>query len=126
MLTAYSLNQTVAAGAAVPISNVLFEKGCSAKVTSPSSITLNRGGEYLVTVNASSAAATSIALSYNGVVMPNTVMTGESNSFTTYVPVVGNNGTCRCCYSPATLQVVNPSDTEAVYTVVNITVKKDG
>lgn len=123
MLNAYSLNQTVAANSAVPLNSIVIEKGCTANLISPSTINLNKRGVYEVTVDASSAAATSIALTRDGVIMPNTEMTGTATSFTTLVRVSQDN-TCCCCSAPVSLQVINPADAQAVYTVVNVTVTK--
>lgn len=123
MLNAYSLNVTVAANSSVPLNNIVIEKGCTARLVSPATINLNKKGVYAVSVDASSAAAASIALSRDGVVMPNTEMTGTSPSFTTLVRVAENNTEC-CCTAPVTLQVVNPADASATYTAVNVTVTK--
>lgn len=126
MLTAYSTNQTVAAGASIPLNNIVVETGCSTKLVAPSTIKLNRSGVYSVTANAASTTAAPIALSYNGITMTNTVMpAGESTSFKTYIPAFGENNTCRCGFTPALLQVINPSDAEATYTVINVSVKKE-
>ena len=123
MFTAYSLNQTVAAGAPISFSNTLVKVGCSSVLSAPDSILLREPGTYSVVVNASSAAASSIAITYNGVTLPNTVMTGDSMSPTTLIDVP--ESTCPCCSQPTTIQVINPAAAEAVYSVVNITVRKE-
>lgn len=123
MFTSYSLNQTVAAGSPISFNNTLVKIGCSSSLYAANSIVLNEPGVYSVSVDSSSAAATSIALTYNGVTLPNTVMTGESASFRTFVEVP--ESMCPCCTQPVTLQVINPGAAEAVYTVVNLSVRKE-
>lgn len=123
MLNAYSLNVTVPADSAIPLNSVRLDKGCEIQLVSPATINLNRRGLYEVTVNASSAASSEVALTQNGTVVPNTAFSGTSSSFT--VPVqVSENNTCCCCTAPVTLQVVNTADAPATYAVVNVYIKK--
>ena len=55
MLEGYSLNVAVGADTAVPFNNVTVEKGCTAKMVSPSSIALNKCGVYMVSVDCTAA-----------------------------------------------------------------------
>lgn len=123
MLEAYSLNQTVAANSPIPLNSVVIEKGCDARLVSPSTVNLNRRGVYEISVDASSAASASIGLYRNGVLLADTVRAGTSPSFSRLIQASENNTGC-CCSSPVTVQVVNPADAEATYTAVNVVVKK--
>ena len=86
-------------------------------------LALNKKGVYAVAVDANSTTAASIALSRDGVIMPNTNVTGTSTGFTTLVRVAEDN-TCCCCSAPVSLQLVNTGDASATYSVVNVTVTK--
>ena len=52
MLQLYSDGLTVAAGAAVPLNNITYAKGCTATHNAPATISLNKRGVYLVSVDA--------------------------------------------------------------------------
>lgn len=123
MLNAYSLDITVPATSSVPLNNITLEKGCTAVLSAPATINLNKRGVYLVEAQSSSAAAATIALSVNGVILPDTQRTGASNAIVRPVQVSQDN-TCCCSSSPVTVQVVNPTDTSATYSVVSVTVTK--
>lgn len=123
MLYAYSLNATVAATSSVPLNNAPIEKGCTAVLSAPATIDLNKRGVYMVEVQSSSATASSIAISVNGVTLADTVRTGTSNAISRLVQV-SNDNSCCCCSSPVTVQVVNPAEAEATYSVVAVTVTK--
>ena len=123
MLEAYSLNVTVAADAAVPFDNVSLEKGCTAILQSPSTIALNKCGVYMVSVDASSAAATTIQLYKDGVAQPQAQSTGLNPHFETLVQVSHNNCGC-CCSSPTNIQVLNTGDAEATFTNINVVITK--
>ena len=123
MLEAYSLNATVAANTAIPFDNVTIEKGCTAKLTSPSTISLNKRGVYMVSVDASSATTPTIHLYKDGVAQAQAQGTGGTPAFTTFVQVTHDNCGC-CCSSPTVLQVLNAGDAEATFTNVNICVSK--
>ena len=121
MLEAYSLNVTAAANSPIPFNNVSIEKGCTARLTSPSTIELNKCGVYMVAVDASAAAAATIQLVKDDVLQPQAQSTGTSPSFVTLVQVDHNNSNC-CCSSPTLLQV--RSITASTYTDANIVVTK--
>ena len=123
MLEAYSLNVTVPADSAIPFNNVTLEKGCTAKLNGVSTIELNKCGVYMVEVDASSSAASTIQLFKDGVAQPQAQSTGTSPSFTTLVQVSENNTRC-CCTSPTNLQVKNAGDASATLTNVNVVVTK--
>lgn len=52
MLEAYSNNIAVATNSAIPFNNVTIEKGCTAKIESSATISLNKTGVYMVSVYA--------------------------------------------------------------------------
>ena len=123
MVEAYSLNVEVAADSAIPFNNEFIEKGCTATLTSPGTINLNKCGVYMVSVDASSATAASIQLFKNGVAQAQAQSTGTSPSFLTLVQVDKNNSCCACT-SPVTLQVKNIGSASATFTDVNVVVTK--
>ena len=121
MLEAYSLNITVGANANIPFNSVSLEKGCTVTKPSADTINLNKCGVYMVEVDASAAASTTIQLYKDGVAQPQAQSTGTSPSFTTLVQVAHNN--CGCpCSSPTTIQVRNT--TAGTFTDANIVVTK--
>lgn len=79
-------------------------KGETAVLTSPTTISLNRCGVYMVACNASTETANTIQLTKDGVLQPQAQSTGTSPSFVTLVQVDRNN-TCCCCSSPVVLNV---------------------
>ena len=123
MLEAYSTNVTVAVDTPIPFNNVTIQKGCTARLSSPSIIQLNKCGVYMVSVDASSAATSTIQLYKNGVAQPQAQSTGGTPAFTTLVQVTENN-TCACCSSPTILQVLNVGEAEATFTDANIVITK--
>ena len=123
MLEAYSINITVGSTEPIPFNNVTLKKGCTAELQGTSTIVLNKCGVYMVSFDASSAAATSTQLYKNGVAQPQAQSTDSSLAFTTLVQVPTNNSCCPCA-SPTTLQVVNTDDADATFTNANIVVTK--
>ena len=121
MLEAYSVNVTVGANSAIPFNSVSIEKGCTARLTSPTTIELNKCGVYMVAVDASSATATTIQLSKDSILQPQAQSTGTSPSFVTLVQVDKNN-TCCACSSPVILRVFNTI--AGTLTDANITITK--
>lgn len=121
MLEAYSLNVAVAANAAIPFNNISLEKGCTARLSSPATIQLNKCGVYMVAVEASAAAAATIQLYKDDVAQPQAISTGTSPSFVTLVQVDHNNCGCACA-SPTLLQVKTPA--AATFTDASIVVTK--
>lgn len=133
MLEGYSTNIEVATDASIPFNNVTIEKGCTAKLNAPASISLNKSGVYMVAVDAAGIPTTagimSIQLSKDGVLQPQaqSLVTGattdiDNMSFTTLVQVKENN-TCSCCTSPTIVRVIN-TGVPATYNIANICVTK--
>lgn len=122
MLEAYSTNVAVAANAAIPFNNVTLEKGCTAKLSAPASIELNKCGVYMVAVDAVADAATTTQLYKDGVAQPQAQSTGTAVSFVTLVQVNRNNSDCNCCSSPVNLKVL--TNTAVTFTNANIVVTK--
>ena len=133
MLEAYSTNIAVATNTAIPFNNVTIEKGCTAKIESSATISLNKCGIYMVSVDAAaiptSEGVMSIQLSKDDVLQPQaqSAVTGttanvDNISFTTLVQVKENN-TCNCCTSPTIIRVVN-TGVPATYNIANICVTK--
>lgn len=121
MLEAYSLNVAVAANAPIPFNAVSLAKGCSAVLTSPTTIALNKCGVYKVDVDVSAPAANTIQLFKDGVAQPQAQSTGNSPNFSTLVQVDHNNSCCPCA-SPTLIQV--RLTTAATLTDANIVVTK--
>lgn len=121
MLEAYSSNIAITADTPIPFNAVSVEKGCTARLTSPTTIELNKCGVYMVAVDVSAAAATTIQLSKDGVLQPQAISTGSSPSFVTLVQVPTNNSCCACS-SPVVLNVMNTAAT--TLTDANIVVTK--
>ena len=121
MLEAYSLNLEVAEMDAIPFQNIAVKKGCTATLSGTSTIELNKCGVYMISVDASAEATTTIQLYKDGVAQPQAQSTGGTPAFITLVQVDKNNNNC-CCTSPVTLQVIN--DTAATFTNVNVCVTK--
>lgn len=123
MLEVYSLNVTAEAGSAVPLNNVTLKKGCTATLSGAATIALNKCGVYMVSVDASSAAAATIQLYKNGVAQAQAQSTGTTPGFTTLVQVEENN-TCCPCSGFTGIQIVNTGAAEATFTDFNVVVTK--
>ena len=121
MLSAYSTNITVAADAAIPFENIAVEKGCTAVLRSPATISLNKCGVYMVNAGVSSAASETIQLYKDGVAVPGAISTGLSPFFSTLVQVTESNGACAC-KAPTNIQVV--ATTAGTLTDARVTVTK--
>lgn len=121
MLQAYSTDIDVAANTAIPFNNLTLEKGCTARLSSPATIQLNKCGVYMVSVDSSAGAATNVQLYKDGVAQPQAQSTGLNPSFVALVQVDRNNSRC-CCDSPTNLQVI--ADTAVTFTNANIVVTK--
>ena len=121
MLQAYSLNLAVGADTNIQFNSESVGKGCTATKTGPDTFALNKCGVYVVSVDASTEAATTIQLYKDGVAQPQAQSTGSSPAFTTLVQVDKNNSCCACD-SPVVLQVKNTTAT--TFTNANITITK--
>lgn len=123
MLEAYTLNPTVAAGAACQLENVAIEKGCTTELVSSATITFNKKGVYMLSCDASAAAASTLQLYKNGVPQPQAQATGTNPHFTTLVQVPNDNSCC-CSESPTKIQIINPTDAAETFTSVNVCITK--
>lgn len=123
MLEAYSLNVAVDADIAVPFNSVTIEKGCTAVLTSPSTIALNKCGVYMISVDASSALSTTIQLFKDGVAQAQAQATGLTPSFETLVQVDRNNCGCPCA-SPVIVTIKNTGEASATFDNINVVVTK--
>lgn len=106
MLEAYSTNITLGANSNIPFNSTSLLKGCTATKPSADTINLNKCGVYMVSVDVSAAASTTIQLYKDGVAQPQAQSTGLSPSFSTLVQVDHNNSNCPCA-SPTVIQVRN-------------------
>ena len=123
MLEAYSLNIEVDTNTAIPFNSVSIDKSCDEGLVSATTIELNKKGVYLVSVDASLAAAASIQLFKDGVAQEQAQSTGTNPGFVTLVQASRNN--CGCCAcSPVTIQVKNTGDAAATFTNCKVTVIK--
>ena len=124
MLESYSLNVEVAANSAIPFNSTTIEKGCTATQPSPDTINLNKCGVYMVSFDASSAAASQVQLFKDGVAQPQAQSAaGTAPGFVTLVQVDHNNSCCACD-SPVSLQVRNIGDAAVTFTNCNICITK--
>lgn len=123
MLEVYSLNVTAAANSAVSLNNVSYRKGNTAVIEGMSSIALNKCGVYMVSCDASSAAAATVQMYKNGVAQPQAQSTGTTPAFVTLVSVEENN-TCCPCTAPTVIQFMNTADASATFTDFNVVVTK--
>lgn len=121
MLEAYSLNVTVAEDSAIPFNNVTIEKGCTARLTAPSTIELNKKGIYIVYFDGVAGASTTVQLYKDGIAQPQAQSTGTAVSFVTLVQVSTDNS-CSCSASPTVLKVMNT--TAGTFTNANVAVTK--
>ena len=121
MLEVYSTDLEITADTFVPFQNVALKKGCTAELSGTNTITLNKCGVYMVSVDASSSVATTLELYKNGIAQPQAQGTGTTPSFVTLVQVSENNSCCPCA-SGVTLQLMNT--TEAVLADVNVVITK--
>ena len=123
MIEVYSNNVTVAEDAAIVWNDVNIKKGCTAELSAPATINLNKCGVYMVECNANPTASATIQLFKDDVAVPQTESTGVSPAFATLVQVAQNNG-CACCASPTRLQVRNVGTSSATFTAINLVVTK--
>ena len=121
MLEAYSLNIAVEADSNVVFNSTSLQKGCTAERTAPDTFTLNKCGVYMVSIDASAEASTTLQLYKDGVAQPQAQATGLNPSFVTLVQV-GKNNSCCPCASGTTIQVRNSVAT--TLTDANITITK--
>lgn len=132
MLQLYSDGIAVAAGAAIPLNNVSYAKGCSAVLSGPATISLNRKGVYLIEVDAygeiAAAGDFGVQIVVNGVprldaINEETGAVGSLTSVSTKAIVIVQNNDCRCnaLTAPTNVQIINPSavgSTNAHYNVI--------
>ena len=121
MIEVFSTNIDVDAGAAIPFNNVSIKKGCTADLSGSSTISLNKCGVYMVAVDASASASTTIQMLKDGVAQPQAQSTGITPSFVTLVQVSENNCACPCA-SATDLQIT--STAAVTFANVNVTVTK--
>lgn len=135
MLQLYSDGLTVAAGAAVPLNNIVYAKGSSATHLAPATISLNQRGVYLVKCDAYGTVADAgdfgIQFAVNGVARADainldTVAVGDLGSVTTecIVVVAQSDCPCNCTSAATTVQLLNPSDVAATGAHYNVIVTK--
>lgn len=117
MLEVYTINQTLTSGSAIPFNNVQIEKGKTAVLTAPSTISLNAAGVYMVAVDGemigTEAGDGTVQLSRGGLSIAAAASTATlaagstvPYAFTTLVQVPKNNSPCCCASSPVNLQCV--------------------
>ena len=121
MLEIYSTDLGITADTYVPFQNVALKKGCTAELSGTSTITLNKCGIYMVSVDASATVATTLQLYKDGIAQPQAQGTGLNPSFVTLVQVSENNNCCPCTFGTS-LQLMN--STETVLTDVNVVITK--
>lgn len=121
MIESYSTNISVGANANVPFNSTSIQKGCTVTKSAPDTFNLNKCGVYMVSVDCSASASTTIQLVKDGVLQPQAQGTGSTPSFSTLVQVPHNNSECPCS-SPTVIQVRNT--TAVTLTDANIVVTK--
>ena len=121
MIEAYSINKEVTANSAIPFDNIVVKKGCTAELSAPATIQLNKCGIYMVSLDGTASAATTLQLYKDGIAQPQAQSTGTQPSFVTLIQVDKNNSGC-CCASPTNIQII--SDTAVTLSNVNLVVTK--
>lgn len=121
MLEAYSTNAAVAANAAIPFNNVVIQKGNTAVLSGAQTIELNKCGVYMVELDGTASASTTVQMTKNGVAQPQAQSTGTTFGFQTLVQVPRSNTSC-CCSSPTLIQFT--ADAAVTLTNVNVVVTK--
>jgi len=121
MIEAYSINITATADSTIPFNSTSLIKGCTVSHPSADTFNLNKCGVYMVEVDVSAAASTTIQLYKDGVAQPQAQSTGTTPSFTTLVQVDKNNSCCPCS-SPVSIQIMNTDAT--TFTDANIVITK--
>lgn len=121
MLEAYSTNVAVAADAAIPFNNVVIQKGNTAVLSGAQTVELNKCGVYMVEIDGTASASTTVQMAKNGVVQPQAQSTGTAFGFQTLVQVPRSNTSC-CCSSPTLIQFT--ADAAVTLTNVNVVVTK--
>ena len=121
MIESYSTNLTVTANSNIPFNSTSVQKGCTVTKTGPDTFALNKCGVYMVAVDVSATASTTIQLVKDEVLQPQAQSTGQSPSFVTLVQVPHNNSCCPCS-SPTIIQVRNT--VAGTLTAANIVVTK--
>ena len=117
MLEVYTIGQTLTSGSAIPFNNVQIEKGKTAVLTAPSTISLNAAGVYMVAVDGemigTAAGDGTVRLSRDSLPVAAAAATATLAAaatvpyeFTTLVQVPYNNSPCCCASSPVNLQLV--------------------
>lgn len=124
MIEAYSTNVVVASESAIPFNSTTIEKGCTVTHPSPDTFNLNKCGVYMVSVDGSVEASTTIQLFKDGVPQAQAQNTaGTAVGFETLVQV-GKNNSCCPCASPTSIQIKSTGTAEATFTNVNIVITK--
>lgn len=121
MLEAYSTNVAVAADAAIPFNNVVIQKGNTAVLSGAQTVELNKCGVYMVEIDGTASASTTVQMTKNGVAQPQAQSTGTTFGFQTLVQVPRSNTSC-CCSSPTLIQFT--ADAAVTLTNVNVVVTK--
>ena len=121
MLEAYSTNVAVAADAAIPFNNVVIQKGNTAVLSGAQTVELNKCGVYMVEIDGTASASTTVQMTKSGVVQPQAQSTGTTFGFQTLVQVPRSNTSC-CCSSPTLIQFT--ADAAVTLTNVNVVVTK--
>lgn len=106
MIESCSTNITVGANTNIPFNSTALQKGCTVTKSGSDTFNLNKCGVYMVAVDVSATASTTIQLVKDSVLQPQAQSTGVSPSFVTLVQVPNNNSCCACD-SPTTIQVRN-------------------
>lgn len=135
MLQLYSDGLTVAAGAAIPLNNIVYAKGNSATHNAPATVSLNQRGVYLIDVDAYGTVADAgdfgVQIAVNGAprldaINEATTAVGDLASVSTkcVVAVPYTNCPCNCTSSATTVQLINPSNVGVTDGHYNVLVTK--
>lgn len=136
MIQLYSDGLTVAAGATIPLNNIVYFKGNSATHSAPATVELNQRGVYLVTVDAYGAPTDEgefgVQIVVNGIprvdaISLETVAAAEDfGAVSTHaiVTVAQSDCPCNCTSAPTTVSLINPTEVEAASAHYNMSVSK--
>ena len=129
-----SSNIDFAANTAIPLNNLVIDKGCAERLTAPATIEIDKRGVYMIEVDGyatgSATGTATIQLYKNGTAVPNaqTQFAVAADSvmnfhFESLIQVPQNNCGCNCLTSPCVLQLMN-GETALTNGYINIVVTR--
>ena len=136
MIQLYSDGLTVAAGATIPLNNIVYFKGSSATHSAPATVELNQRGVYLIKVDSYGAPTGEgefgVQVAVNGIPRVDAInqmtVTEAGNIGTAstqcLVTVAQSDCPCNCTAAPTTVSLINPTAVDANDAHYNVIVAK--